>query len=122
MIRNQAVGVNQPASAPPRSSAAVTAPTCLSALCLAVLLTWAGHVSADDSKRFRYVHDRSGRVIGTIERLGNGSERVRAHDGRYLGTADRSGTRDASGRIVSPEKVPGLLLPRAGDEGGRPGN
>lgn len=91
-------------------------------LFVGVFFAWTGTVCADDSEPYRYIHDASGRVIGTIERLSDGSERVHGHDGRYLGTADRSGTRDATGRTVSPEKVPGLLLLRAGDDRGGAGS
>lgn len=61
-------------------------------------------------------------MIGTVERLSDGSEHVRGSDGRYLGTANRSGTRDATGKTVSPEKVPELLLPHAGNERSRGGS
>lgn len=91
-------------------------------LCLGILFTCTGTARADDSNRFRYIHDASGRVTGTIEHLSDGSERVHGSDGRYLGTADRSGTRDSTGRIVSPEKAAELLLPHAGDDRGDAGS
>lgn len=66
---------------------------------------------ADDSDRVRRIHDSSNRLIGTIERQSDGSERVYDRNGRYLGAGDESGTHDATGHTVSPDRAPEILLP-----------
>ncbi len=65
---------------------------------------------ADDPDRVRRIRDSSNRLIGTIERQSDGSERVYDHNGRYLGAGDKSGTHDSTGRTVSPDKAPEILL------------
>ena len=84
-------------------------------LCVSSVVTWPRAARAEDDSRVRRIHDASNRLIGTIERMSDGSERVYDRNNRYLGTAEKSVTYDATGRTVSPERAPEILLPRARD-------
>jgi len=83
----------------------------LALLCATILYAWPTRARADDSDRVRRIHDSSNRLIGTIERQSDGSERVYDRNGRYLGAGDESGTHDATGHTVSPDRAPEILLP-----------
>lgn len=78
--------------------------------CAGILCGEAAH--AGDTEKVRRVHDASNRLIGTIERQADGSHDVYDSSGNYRGSADTSGTHDASGRMVSPDRAPEILLPR----------
>jgi hypothetical protein len=82
-------------------------------LCAGGFVRWPFTVRAEDDDRVRRIHDASNRLIGTIERLSDGSERVYDRNNRYQGSAEKSVTYDATGRAVSPERAPELLLPHA---------
>ena len=78
---------------------------------LALLCAWPTGTPADDADRVRRIHDSSSRLIGTIERQSDGSDRVYDRNGRYLGAGDESGTHDATGHSVSQDRAPEILLP-----------
>jgi hypothetical protein len=56
----------------------------LALLCATILCRWPTGACADDAERVRRIHDSSNRLVGTIERLSDGSERVYDRNGRYL--------------------------------------
>ncbi len=89
----------------------------LALACVSILWGQPDCALADETRRARRIHDSSNRVIGTIERQSDGSERVYDRSGRYLGSADEYGTRDATGRTVSPDRAPEILLPHGDVQG-----
>lgn len=57
----------------------------------------------------KVVTDWTGKPIGVIKTEGSKSV-VTDWAGRTLGTADEKGTRDYTGRLISPQNVPDILL------------
>ncbi len=62
----------------------------------------------------KVVTDWTGKPIGIIKKNGNKST-VTDWTGRVLGSADDKGTRDFTGKLISPQNVPDILLRKEDD-------
>lgn len=60
--------------------------------------------------RYEDVKDPNGRKLASITHHDNGNNSVYDSNHKFLGSTDKSGTRDSSSRIVADKPFPGLLI------------
>ena len=67
----------------------------------------AGRVSETE-----YVQDRTGKIIGSIVRQGNGITYVYDATGKIKGRCESGQTFDETGTLISNSEIPGMLIGR----------
>ena len=84
-------------------------------LFLATSICHADDTNANNAGRMsetEYVQDRTGKIIGSIVRQGNGITYVYDATGKLKGRCESGQTFDDTGALISHSEIPGMLIDR----------